>query len=100
MGGYNGDMESQVRNNSEQSRYELVIDGGVVGVADYTLDGDRVVIPHTEIDPRRRGQSLGAVLVRGVLDDVRASGRKVVPLCWYVAQFIERQEEYRDLVAG
>lgn len=92
-------MESQVRNNEERSRCELVVDGAVVGIADYSLVGDRVVIPHAEIDPARRGQSLGAVLVRGVLDDVRASGRTVVPQCWYVAQFIERRPEYRDLVA-
>ena len=56
----------------------------VVGVAEYRVQGDAVVFHHTLIDPARRGHGLGAVLVQGALDDVRRSGRKVVPVCWYV----------------
>lgn len=93
-------MESQVRNNPDRSRYELLVDGEVVGVADYTLVGDRVIIPHTEVAPARRGHGLGAVLVEGVLDDIRAYGHTVVPRCWYVAQFIDERPEYRDLVSA
>ena len=59
-----------------------------------------VVLPHTEIDGARRGQGLGAILVQGVLDDVRPSGNKVVPACWYVAQFIDENPSYRDLLAA
>ncbi|HWE58033.1 MAG TPA: GNAT family N-acetyltransferase [Acidimicrobiales bacterium] len=89
-----------VRDNPQSSRYELVVDGEVAGIADYTLEGDRLVIPHTEIDARRRGRGLGAVMVQGVLEDVRASGRTVVPLCWYVAQYIDEHPEFGDLVAS
>jgi predicted GNAT family acetyltransferase len=89
-----------VRNNSEKSRYELVVDGDLAGIADYSVVGDRVVMPHTEIDRRRRGQGLGAVLVRSALEDVRSSGRTVIPQCWYVAQFIDEHPEFGDLVAS
>lgn len=92
-------MAQQVQNNSERSRYELVIDGDLAGIADYSIVGDRVVMPHTEIEQRRRGQGLGAILVKHALDDLRSSGRTVVPRCWYVAQFIDEHPEYRDLVA-
>ena len=92
-------MAVAVTNNEERSRYELLIDGEVVGIADYSLSGEQVVIPHTEIDPRRRGQGLGAVLVQGALDDLRAGGRTVVPVCWYVAQYIDQHPEYQDMVA-
>ena len=92
-------MDSQVRKDEGRSRYELVIDGDVVGFADYHEQGDRVVFPHTVITPSRRGQGLGAILVRGALDDVRPSGRTVVPTCWYVGQFIDENPEYAELVA-
>ena len=82
----------------ENSRYELVVDDELVGIADYSVMGDQVVMPHTEVDGRRRGQGLGATLVRGALEDVRASGRTVVPHCWYVAQFIDEHPEFGDLV--
>lgn len=91
-------MEPQVRNAEDRSRYELVIDGDVLGIADYQVDGDTVVFPHTVVNPQRRGQGLGALLVQGALDDVRGSGRRVVPACWYVREFVDAHEEYADLL--
>ena len=93
-------MANEVRRNDAGCRYELLIDGELAGVADYRLDEDRVVLPHTEIDPRRRGQGLGAVLVKGALDDIRHAGRTVVPACWYVGQYIDEHPEERDLLAA
>lgn len=91
----------QVRNNADKSRYELLLDGGdVAGIADYSIVDDRVVMPHTEIQHRMRGRGLGAVLVRAALEDVRASGRSVVPTCCFVAEFIDQHPEFRDLVAA
>lgn len=93
-------MATEVRNAEDKSRYELLVDGKLAGVADYRVDGDRIVFPHTEIDPSRRGQGLGAVLVRGALDDVRGSGRTVVPACWFVREFLDLNDDYADLRAA
>jgi predicted GNAT family acetyltransferase len=93
-------MATEVQRNDERSRYELLIDGELVGIADYHERGNTVIVPHTEIERSRRGQGLGAVLVRHVLDDLRGSGRSVVPACWYVAQFIDEHPEYQDLLAA
>jgi predicted GNAT family acetyltransferase len=93
-------MATEVRNNPERSRYELVRDGELIGLADYRhLDG-RTIFPHTEIRPALRGHGLGAELVRGALDDVRSTGRRVVAQCWYVAEFIDDNPEYADLLAS
>jgi hypothetical protein len=89
-----------VRNNPDAARYEITVDGDLVGVADYRVTGDRVVFPHTEIDPAMRGRGLAAQLVRHALDDVRGTGRTVVPSCWYVARFIDEHPEYGDLLAA
>lgn len=92
---------STVQRIDEASRYELVADDGtVLGFADYHDDGTNLVFPHTVIDPSHRGRGYGAVLVKGALDDVRSMGRQVVPSCWFVAEFIDLNPEYRDLVAG
>jgi uncharacterized protein len=89
----------EVRHNAARSRYEISVDGRLVGFADYRADGDTMVFPHTEIEPSMRNEGLGAELVRGALDDVRARGVTVVAQCWYVAEFIEQHREYADLLA-
>jgi uncharacterized protein len=93
-------MDVTIRNNEGRSRYELLEQGAVVAVADYRVTGDHVVMPHTHVDPGRRGHGLAAHLVRHALDDVRAAGRSVIPTCWYVSQFIEENPEYGDLLAA
>ena len=88
-----------VRKAEDRGRYELLDGDDLIGIADYRLHGDVVVMPHTVIAPERRGQGLGDVLVQHALDDVRAEGRQVVPACWFVAEFIETHPEYDDLAA-
>jgi uncharacterized protein len=90
---------TEVRDNPEKSRYELLEDGKLLGVADYRSMGETLAFPHTEIVPARRNQGLGAELVKGALDDVRRKGAKVVPYCWFVAEFIEENPQYADLRA-
>ena len=93
-------MKPEVRNNTEASRYEIVIDGAVAGYADYRTRDDVMIFPHTVINPDKRGQGLGEILVEGALNDVRDSGRRVVPACWFVAEFIESRSEYQELLAS
>jgi predicted GNAT family acetyltransferase len=88
------------RNNEEHSRYELLDHDRVVGMADYFIRGESVVLPHTEVAQELRGRGLGAILVRGALEDVRRSGRTVVPACWFVAAFIDAHPEYRDMLVA
>ena len=97
-GGNNGGMANEVRNNPDRSRYELYVNGELVGIADYRMNDDTVVFPHTEIARARRGNGLGAELVKGALDDVRSTGRRVVPQCWFVADFIDEHPDYQGLL--
>ncbi len=91
-------MDAQVRHDEARSRYELVMDGEVVGIADYHDTGEALVFPHTEIEPRHRGKGLGETLVRAAMDDVRAQGRVVVPRCWFVRDFLDANPDYARLL--
>ncbi len=93
-------MDPEVFRNEVERRYELRIDEQVVGVADFHEQGGTVVMPHTAVDPSLRGQGMGAVLVRGALNDLRARGATVDPQCWYVAEFIAANPDYADLLAN
>ena len=90
----------ELRHDADGSRYELVVDGEVVAVADYRDDGTTVVMHHTYTEPQHRGNGYAAQLVQGALDDLRTRGRTIVPTCWFVAEFVDAHPEYRDLVAA
>jgi len=92
-------MSAQLQDNPEQQRFELdTVEGPAAAL--YRWDGDIMVIFHTEVPGDLRGQGIGDKLVRGVLDEVRRRKLKVVPLCWFVQEFVERNPEYGDLLAS
>ncbi len=90
-------MAHDVRRNEQGSRYELVLDGEVVGIAEFVMVGDTMVLPHTVIDRDRRGEGLGDVLVEGVLADARARGHAVDPQCWFVREYLDRHPEAAEV---
>ena len=91
-------MSNRVVDRPEASRYELVQDGQVLGYLDYRPRDGAVELPHTVVDPAHRGQGLAAELVGAALDDLRANGARVIPTCWYVAEFIGSHTDYQDLL--
>jgi predicted GNAT family acetyltransferase len=92
-------METTVRDNPEESRYEIRDGDRVLGFAAYQHRGDTLVFTHTEVDPDAGQEGLGSRLVRAALDDVRSKGVSVVPLCPFVHGWIDRHQDYADLVA-
>lgn len=89
---------TKVTHDTTAERYLITVDGRDAGYADY-IQGDGVRdFHHTVIDPEFRGQGLSKPLIQAALDDTRAAGDKIRPLCSAVAGFIEKHPEYRDLV--
>ena len=89
----------EVVDNPYEHRYEARdADGTVLGFSAYRRSGDTVVFTHTEVYDAQEGKGVGSVLVRGALDDVRRAGRRIRPLCPFVKAYVERHEEYADLV--
>jgi len=86
------------RSVPEESRYEIRDGDRVLGIAAYQRRGDTVVFTHTEVDPDVGEDGLGSTLVRAALDDVRSKGGSVVPQCPFVRGWIERHQDYADLV--
>jgi uncharacterized protein len=91
-------MTDTVRDDSARQRYELEV-GGELAFIDYVRDGDKVIMTHAEVPPALRGGGIGSELVKGALALVRERGEKVVPLCTFVAHYIRRHPEARDLLA-
>ena len=93
-------MTTEVRDNPEESRYDLLVDERLAGFSQYRLERERITIYHTEVEPEYEGRGLGNELARAALDDVRRRGLVLVPLCPFIAAYIRRHpDDYLDLVA-
>jgi predicted GNAT family acetyltransferase len=90
----------EVRDNREQNRFEVLVDGNVAGRVEYERDGNVVTLTHTEIGDEYGGQGLGGVIARGALDSVRAEGGKVVARCEFMAGWIDKHPDYQDLLSA
>ena len=91
-------MRIEVTERPERHRFEVFADGEPAGFAEYQQAGDRLSFTHTETDPELAGRGLATALIRAALDDVRERGQQVLPFCSFVADFVRRNPEYRDLV--
>ncbi len=90
----------QVIDRPEHSRFEAHRNGELAGVLGYEQRGDLLVALHTEVDPRFKGRGIGSELVRGMIDQLRADGRRLQPVCPFVKAWLERHPEQNDVLAG
>ncbi len=90
-------MSHDVQINRVARRFEIVTDGGTAVLTFKILDSVLWLI-HTEVPEALRGQHLGEDLARFALEYARSRGMPVRPYCRFVAAYIERHPEYRDLV--
>jgi uncharacterized protein len=82
----------------DRSRYEVHRDGELIGFADYVRREGIITFTHTEVFHAAKGTGAASVLARHSLDEARARGERVRPLCPFYAGWIERHPEYQDLV--
>lgn len=90
-------MTDTVRNNTDENRYELSVDGHLAATY-YRLADGIITFVHTEVPDALAGRGVGSKLIKGALDQVRAAGLKVVPQCPFVRAYIEKHPDYADLL--
>lgn len=91
--------ELTVVDRPDNGRYELLLDGERVGLADYRLDESVMTIPHVETSPEHRGKGFADGLMAGLLDDVRKRSLTVRPTCPFAAKHMDSNPAVHDLIA-
>jgi predicted GNAT family acetyltransferase len=66
----------------------------------YTVAGSRVIIDHTDVDDRLRGQGAGKRLVRAAVEWARAENQKLMPLCPFAKSVFDKTADYSDVLAS
>ena len=90
-------MPESLRDNRAEQEFEMMVDGKRA-VAAYQREGGVITFTHTKVPPAIEGHGIGSKLIRFALDAARDERLKVDPQCPFVASYIERHPEYRDLL--
>ena len=89
----------RIADDPASRRYRLTAGDVEIGFVDYDPIGTTtLLVKHTEIAPAHEGKGYGSKLVAGMLDDVRARGMNVIPICPYTMAYLRRHREYLDVV--
>lgn len=87
-----------VRKSGTQNRYEISVDGEVAGFAEYLDRDNQRIFFHTVIGDEFGGRGLASTLVEDALSDTAQEGLRIVPICSFVAKYVEKHDDIADLV--
>lgn len=91
------DQDTQIEDNRAAGRFEIHF-GGETAFAEYRLEGDSIIFPHTVVPDAFAGKGVGGALVKHGLAYARERGLRVKPTCSFFAGYIGKHPEYHDLV--
>jgi uncharacterized protein len=96
----NGAMDDpRLADNPEKHRFELRAgDDQVAAWSEYNVLKGALLFTHTEVLPEYERRGLGSRLAAFALDEVRRRGVHVIPACPFIAAYLRKHPEYRDLV--
>jgi hypothetical protein len=89
----------EFEHDAARRRYLGRIDGEVICSLDYTDNGGVVSMTRTFTNPPFRGRGHAAEITAHAVDEAEAAGKRVRPMCWYVAQWFDDHPERTALLA-
>lgn len=91
-------MSYTLIDNEEKKQYEFHIDGDLARI-EYMKAQGKIFLTHTEVPAKFEGKGIGSALIKQALDDILQKGLTLVPLCPFVAAYINRHPEYNTLIS-
>jgi predicted GNAT family acetyltransferase len=93
-------MTLAIRHEPQARRFVADVGGKTAYITYRELDGGIVELDHTYVPREFRGGGIASQLTVRALEYARERGYRVVPSCPFVAAYIERHPEYRELRVG
>ncbi|MDF2677058.1 MAG: putative acetyltransferase [Bacillota bacterium] len=57
-----------------------------------------IIIDHTIVSDKLRGQNVGRLLLKEVVDWARKENKKITPICPFAKAEMEKNKEYLDMI--
>ena len=84
--------------NESQNQFELAV-GESIAFLEYYREGDKIFMTHTEAPEELRGTGAAGSLVEQSLQYAKDNNLIVVPLCSYVADYINKHSEWYEILS-
>lgn len=89
----------EFEDNGSKGRYFVRGPNGEIAESTFSRVSDHlIIIDHTEVPDAFRGQGVGLRLVTRAVEDARAAGGKIIPLCPFASAQFKRHSEWADVL--
>ena len=93
------DAEIVLERNGRQGRYLLPLPEGRPAQLTFVETGpDRIAIDYSFVPPAHRGKGMALKLIMRAVEDARAKGYRITPLCGYVASEFRHHPQWADVL--
>jgi predicted GNAT family acetyltransferase len=82
---------TDITDNKAENRYQWDIEGHLA-VADYNRRGDQLAITHVGVPEALRNRGIAGKLMAFIVEDAKAQGLTIVPICSYAAAYMQRNK--------
>jgi uncharacterized protein len=87
--------EVSLEENGSKGRYVFRGEGSEEAEMTFSRVNEHlIIIDHTEVPDAFRGQGVGVKLVTRAVEDARAAGTKIIPLCPFASAQFKRHPEW------
>lgn len=95
-------IEIALEDGPSKGRYVARVEGyDEPGEMTFSHAGEtRIIVDHTDVPDSLRGLGVGGALARRVVEDARAKGLRIVPLCPFFKAQAQRHPEWADVIQG
>ena len=90
--------EVQFEDGGSKGRYVYRAEGAEAEMTFSKAGEHLIIIDHTAVPDAFRGQGTGVKLVTRAVEDARAAGKKIMPLCPFANAQFRRHPEWADVL--
>ena len=84
--------------NEERHQYEFHIGKYVPKIEHIKTKNGEIYLTHTEVPVALEGKGVGSQLAEKVLKDIEKQELRLVPLCPFIAGYIQKHPDWRRIV--
>lgn len=92
-------MVIQHKESGKRGMFYIADDDEIIAEIVYANGGNNlIIIEHTEVDERLKGQNIGFELVHKTVEYARTHGLKITPVCPFAKAVFDKRADFKDVL--